>query len=70
MSAIRETGLGGKGNETSYSKRNFGGDCGGGCATEATVTMRHLLAAATVSAARPGVTADMIAGYDRFASGL
>ncbi|CAM9610034.1 unnamed protein product [Ectocarpus sp. 13 AM-2016] len=36
----------------------------------ATVTMRHLMAAANAAAARPGVTREMIRGYNRFASGL
>lgn len=35
-----------------------------------TMKMKHLMAAAGDSAARPGVTADMIAGYERFAAGL
>ena len=36
----------------------------------ATVTMRHLVSAARASAARPGVTREMMKGYDNFASGL
>lgn len=36
----------------------------------ATVTMRHLMSAARASAARPGVTREMVRSYDRFASGL
>eukprot|EP00903_Cladosiphon_okamuranus_P019554 g17985.t1 len=46
--------------------QNAGRGGGGG----ATVTMRHLVAAARASASRPGVTREMIQGYDRFASGL
>lgn len=36
----------------------------------ATVTMRHLMAAARAAASRPGVTREMIKAYDRFAAGL
>lgn len=64
MSAIREVGFGGEGTGGNI------GSGGVGAAKQATVTMRNLLAAATSSAARPGVTKEMIKGYDRFASGL
>jgi len=36
----------------------------------ATVKMQNLVAAASAAAARPGVTREMIKGYDIFASGL
>ncbi|CBJ30073.1 estExt_Genewise1.C_60040 [Ectocarpus siliculosus] len=36
----------------------------------AAVAMRHLMAAAEAAAARPGVTQEMMQGYNRFASGL
>lgn len=65
MSSIRDAGFG---------DERTGGNSGpgglGGGSNKATVTMRNLLAAATVSAARSGVTKEMIKGFDRFASGL
>lgn len=64
MSSIREAGFG---DEGTSGKNDLGAV---GVAKQATVTMRNLLAAATSSAARPGVTKEMIKGYDRFASGL
>lgn len=64
MSSIREAGFGDEGTSGACGPGGLGGS------KQPTVTMRNLLAAATASAARPGVTKEMIKGYDRFASGL
>lgn len=64
MSSIRETGFGAAEGDAGDSRCTSDGE------KMATVGMRHLLSAAVAAAARPGVTADMIQGYERFASGL
>ena len=64
MSSIREAGTGGE------RVGGASGPGGLGDSKQATVTMQNLLTAAIVSAARPGVTKEMVEGYDRFASGL
>lgn len=83
MSAIRETGFGDDRTESDYRQHENKGSLdvivgnSGGADKDSkrptvlpVVTMRHLLEAATQAAARPGVTKEMIEGYDRFASGL
>lgn len=65
MSAIREACLGDSAEMTRRSDKGSVSDL-----NHVTVKMRHLMASTRDSAARPGVTADMIAGYERFAAGL
>lgn len=55
-----------------YGCRNRGGVSDGAVQhhQQAIVKMWHLLEASKAAAARPGVTAEMVAGYERFAAGV